>query len=60
MLEKMTGAGDLLDKEKMIRYIIRKYKVSREKAKEVFEKIKQGENKRIPDIQKLMEEIWRD
>jgi nitrate/TMAO reductase-like tetraheme cytochrome c subunit len=55
---KIVGAGDLLDKERMVKYIIRKHKVSREKAKEVFEIIKNKENKRIPNFQKMAEEIW--
>lgn len=53
----MTGAGDLLEKEKVVKYIIKKYKVPRERAKEVFEIIKKGQNKKIPDVQKLIEGI---
>ena len=58
--EKIIGVGDLLDKEKIIRYIRKKYCVTRFRALNIFNKLKMEENKRIPDVQKAMAEAFRD
>ncbi len=53
----MAGAGDLLDKRKVVPWIIREFKVDRQKANELFEKLKQKENQRIPDVQDVINEV---
>lgn len=56
----MTAMGELYDGRKMIPYIMKLKAVDRKRATEIFNKFKENENRRIPNVTDFMEKIWEE
>lgn len=53
----MTGVGELYNKGLLVMWTMQKFKCSKQKARVAVEKFIANENKRIPDVQEIIDEV---
>ncbi|KKM25322.1 hypothetical protein LCGC14_1596140 [marine sediment metagenome] len=56
----MTKGGEMYNKGLMVMDTMRRFKCSKEKARAAVEKFLEQENKRVPDVEKVMAEALKD